>query len=209
MKICGFWIDFEADFKPSILKQDKADQCHKAHTKDDDRLYRKGRYHQATDFGGGAGRTYGGAGSDCGERDLQPLQFLWANATAIYISHRLSSCVSIPSPYLITQGWWKAARIQRFWLPTANMQRCGTRRQSIMCSLQQYNNAAPGENEKMKEKAKSGSGFIDIRPKMWFDIHRALWYCKDSRGAHKTASDCKMTFCDNVMLLTAGGDFYE
>jgi len=22
-KICGFWIDFEADFKPSILKQDK------------------------------------------------------------------------------------------------------------------------------------------------------------------------------------------
>lgn len=42
----------------------------------------------------------------------------------------------------------------------------GTRRQSIMCSLQQYNNAAPGENEKMKEKAKSGSGFIDIRPKM-------------------------------------------
>ena len=48
MKICGFWIDFEADFKPSILKQDKADQCHKAHTKDDDRLYRKGRYHQAT-----------------------------------------------------------------------------------------------------------------------------------------------------------------
>ena len=57
--------------------------------------------------------------------------------------------------------------------------------------------------------AKCGSGFIDIRPKMSFDIHRALWYCKDSRGAHKTASDCKMTFCDNVMLLTAGGDFYE
>lgn len=75
--------------------------------------------------------------------------------TAIYISHRLSSCVSIPSPCLITQGWWKAARIQRFWLPTANMQRCGTRRQSIMCSLQQHNNAAPGENEKMKEKAKN------------------------------------------------------
>ena len=24
-----------------------------------------------------------------------------------------------------------------------------------------------------------------------------------------TASDCKMTFCDNVMLLTTGGDFYE
>ena len=23
MKICGFWINFEADFKPSILKQDK------------------------------------------------------------------------------------------------------------------------------------------------------------------------------------------
>ena len=23
IKICGFWIDFEADFKPSILKQDK------------------------------------------------------------------------------------------------------------------------------------------------------------------------------------------
>ena len=23
MKICGFWIDFEAYFKPSILKQDK------------------------------------------------------------------------------------------------------------------------------------------------------------------------------------------
>lgn len=23
MKICGFWIDFEADFKSSILKQDK------------------------------------------------------------------------------------------------------------------------------------------------------------------------------------------
>ena len=43
MKICGFWIDFEADFKPSILKQDKADQCRKAHTKGDDRLYRKGR----------------------------------------------------------------------------------------------------------------------------------------------------------------------
>lgn len=99
--------------------------------------------------------------------------------TAIYISHRLSSCVSIPSPCLITQGWWKAARIQRFWLPTANMQRCGTRRQSIMCSLQQHNNAAPGENEKMKEKAKKqtsvwmsaffakcGSVFIDIRPKM-------------------------------------------
>ena len=78
MKICGFWIDFEADFKPSILKQDKADQCRKAHTKGDDRLYRKGRYHQATDFGGGAGQTYGGAGSDCGERDLQPLQFLCA-----------------------------------------------------------------------------------------------------------------------------------
>ncbi len=78
MKICGFWIDFEADFKPSILKQDKADQCRKAHTKGDDRLYRKGRYHQATDFGGGAVRTYGGAGSDCGERDLQPLQFLCA-----------------------------------------------------------------------------------------------------------------------------------
>ena len=38
--------------------------------------------------------------------------------------------------------------------PTANMQRFGTRRQSIMCSLQQHNNAAPGENEKMKEKAK-------------------------------------------------------
>ena len=53
MKICGFWIDFEADFKPSILKQDKADQCRKAHTKGDDRLYRKGRYHPATDFGGG------------------------------------------------------------------------------------------------------------------------------------------------------------
>jgi len=49
-----------------------------------------------------------------------------------------------------------------------------------MCSLQQHNNAAPGENEKMKEKAKKtdihtdvcfflakcGSGFIDIRPKM-------------------------------------------
>lgn len=77
--------------------------------------------------------------------------------TAIYISHRLSSCVSIPSPCLITQGWWKAARIQRFWLPTANMQRCGTRRQSIMCSLQQHNNAAPGENEKMKEKAKKAA----------------------------------------------------
>ena len=61
MKICGFWIDFEADFKPSILKQDKADQCHKAHTKGDDRLYRKGRYHQATDFGG-AGRTYSAFG---------------------------------------------------------------------------------------------------------------------------------------------------
>ena len=57
--------------------------------------------------------------------------------------------------------------------------------------------------------AKCGSDFIDIRPKMWFDIHRALWYCKDSRGAHKTTSDCKMTFCDNVMLLTTGGDFYE
>lgn len=38
--------------------------------------------------------------------------------------------------------------------PTAKMQRFGTRRQSIMCSLQQHNNAAPGENEKMKEKAK-------------------------------------------------------
>lgn len=73
---------------------------------------------------------------------------------------------AIPSPCFITQGWWKAARIQRFWLPTANMQRCGMRRQSIMCSLQQHNNAALGENEKMKEKAKSGSGFIDIRPKM-------------------------------------------
>lgn len=24
MKICGFWIDFEADSKPSILRQDKA-----------------------------------------------------------------------------------------------------------------------------------------------------------------------------------------
>ncbi len=48
-----------------------------------------------------------------------------------------------------------------------------------MCSLQQHNNAASGENEKMKEKAKKqtfarmsvfsckyGSGFIDIRPKM-------------------------------------------
>lgn len=48
-----------------------------------------------------------------------------------------------------------------------------------MCSLQQHNNAAPGENEIMKEKAKNrhpcgclfflakcGSGFIDIRPKM-------------------------------------------
>jgi hypothetical protein len=48
-----------------------------------------------------------------------------------------------------------------------------------MCSLQQHNNAAPGENKKMKEKAKNrhpcgcllffakcGSGFIDIRPKM-------------------------------------------
>lgn len=49
-----------------------------------------------------------------------------------------------------------------------------------MCSLQQHNHAAPGENEKMKEKAKKqtsvwmsafflakcGSGFIDIRPKM-------------------------------------------
>ena len=58
---------------------------------------------------------------------------------------------------MITQGWWKAARIQRFWLPTANMQRCGTRRQSIMCSLQQHNNAAPGENEKMKEKAKKAA----------------------------------------------------
>ena len=23
MKICGFWNDFEANFKPSILKQDK------------------------------------------------------------------------------------------------------------------------------------------------------------------------------------------
>ena len=124
IKICGFWIDFEADFKPSILKQDKADQCHKAHTKGDDRLYRKGRYHQATDFGG-AGRTYGG-----------------------------------------------------FWLPTANMQRCGTRRQSIMCSLQQHNNAASGEKNEGKSKktdirvdvcfflAKCGSGFIDIRPKM-------------------------------------------
>lgn len=81
---------------------------------------------------------------------------------------------------MITQGWWKAARIQRFWLPTANMQRCGTRRQSIMCSLQQHNNAAPGENEKNEGKskktdirvdvcfffAKCGSGFIDIRSKM-------------------------------------------
>ena len=98
--------------------------------------------------------------------------------TAIYISHRLSSCVSIPSPCLITQGWWKAARTQRFWLPTANMQRFGTRRQSIMCSLQQHNNAASGEKNEGKSKktdirvdvcfflAKCGSGFIDIRPKM-------------------------------------------
>ena len=93
--------------------------------------------------------------------------------TAIYISHRLSSCVSIPSPCLITQGWWKAARIQRFWLPTANMQRCGTRRQSIMCSLQQHNNAAPGENEKMKEKAKKQRFY-------WHPSKNVIWYTQSA-----------------------------
>lgn len=56
---------------------------------------------------------------------------------------------------MITQGWWKAAPTQCFWLPTANMQRFGTRRQSIMCSLQQHNNAAPGENERTDEKEKN------------------------------------------------------
>ena len=136
MKICGFWIDFEADFKPSILKQDKADQCRKAHTKGDDRLYRKGRYHQATDFGGGAGRTYGGAGSDCGERDLQPLQFLCAKQNghlhfASAVQLRFDTIAVFDHARLVESGTHT-----RFWLQTANIQRCGTRRQSIMCSLQ-------------------------------------------------------------------------
>ena len=134
MKICGFWIDFEADFKPSILKQDKADQCRKAHTKGDDRLYRKGRYHQATDFGGGAGRTYGALDPIAENEIYSRFNSFVQSKTAIYISHRLSSCVSIPSPCLITQGWWKAARIQRFWLPTANMQRCAVERAGkVLC----------------------------------------------------------------------------
>ena len=149
-------MGFEADFKPSILKQDKADQCHKAHTKGDDRLYRKGRYHQATDFGG-AGRTYGGFWIRLWRTRFTTASIPLCKAKRPF-TFRIgcpAASFAIPSPCLITQGWWKAARIQRFWLPTANMQRCGTRRQSIMCSLQQHNNAAPGENEKMKEKAKN------------------------------------------------------
>lgn len=31
-----------------------------------------------------------------------------------------------------------------------------------MCSLQQHNNAAPGENEKMKEKAKKADIRVDV-----------------------------------------------
>lgn len=31
-----------------------------------------------------------------------------------------------------------------------------------MCSLQQHNNAAPGENEKMKEKAKKADVRVDV-----------------------------------------------
>lgn len=31
-----------------------------------------------------------------------------------------------------------------------------------MCSLQQHNNAAPGENEKMKEKAKKTDIRVDV-----------------------------------------------
>ena len=94
MKICGFWIDFQADFKPLILKQDKADQCRKAHTKGDDRLYRKGRYHQATDFGGGAGRTYGGFWIRLRRTEIYSrFNSFVQSKTAIYISHRLSSCV--------------------------------------------------------------------------------------------------------------------
>ena len=158
-KICGFWIDFQADFKPLILKQDKADQCRKAHTKGDDRLYRKGRYHQATDFGGGAGRTYGGFWIRLRSTRFTAASIPLCKAKRTF-TFRIgcpAASFAIPSPCLITQGWWKAARIQRFWLPTANMQRCGMRRQSIMCSLQQHNNAAPGENEKMKEKAKKAA----------------------------------------------------
>ena len=170
IKICGFWIDFEADFKPSILKQDKADQCHKAHTKGDDRLYRKGRYHQATDFGG-AGRTYGGFWIRLRRTRFTAASIPLCKAKRPF-TFRIgcpAASFAIPSPCLITQGWWKAARIQRFWLPTANMQRCGTRRQSIMCSLQQHNNAAPGENEKMKEKAKNRHpcGCLFFFCKMW------------------------------------------
>ena len=90
MKICGFWIDFEADFKPSILKQDKADQCRKAHTKGDDRLYRKGRYHLLVVV------------LDEPTVALDPIaeneiysrfNSFVQSKTAIYISHRLSSCV--------------------------------------------------------------------------------------------------------------------
>ena len=134
MKICGFWIDFEADFKPSILKQDKADQCRKAHTKGDDRLYRKGRYHQATDFGGGAGRTYGGAGSDCGERDLQPLQFLCAKQNghlhfASAVQLRLDTIAVFDHARLVESGTHTA-----LWLPTANMQRCAVERAGkVLC----------------------------------------------------------------------------
>lgn len=80
--------------------------------------------------------------------------------------------------------------------PTANMQRFGTRRQSIMCSLQQHNNAAPGENEKMKEKAKKqtsvwmsvfflakcGSGFVFKDPD---PAIRSGLFCRHPRRCHR------------------------
>lgn len=77
--------------------------------------------------------------------------------------------------------------------PTANMQRFGTRRQSIMCSLQQHNNAAPCKNKRTDEKAKNrhshgclfflakcGSGFVFKDPAI-----RSGLFCRHPRRCHR------------------------
>ena len=93
--------------------------------------------------------------------------------TAIYISHRLSSCVSIPSPCLITQGWWKAARIQRFWLPTSNIQRCGTRRQSIIVACSSTTMPLPAKTKKWRKKQKKQRFY-------WHPSKNVIWYTQSA-----------------------------
>lgn len=78
-----------------------------------------------------------------------------------------------------------------------------------MCSLQQHNNAAPGENEKMKEKAKKAAVLLISVQKCDLIYTERFGIVKTAGARTKQLQIGKMTFCDNVMLLTAGGDFYE